>query len=95
MRYPEWTGDELCRQVDPDAFFPSSFNAVTSKHRELLTSLCGDCTSRQVCFLWALHHESDGWWAGTTPAQRDELRRRMGIRLETPAIPITERRGAA
>jgi len=94
MRYPEWTGDEPCRQVDPEAFFPSSFNAVTRAHRQLLTDLCNSCDSRQVCLMWALHHESEGWWAGTKPSERDLMRRQLGIRLDAPVIPLTDRRAA-
>jgi hypothetical protein len=94
MNYPEWTGDEPCRQIDPDWFFPSSFHAIRSKEKDLLQEICNSCPSREPCLMWAIRHEVHGWWAGTTPYERDTLRRHMGIRLETPVIPLADRRAA-
>ena len=94
MRYPEWTGSEPCRQLDPELFFPVSFNALRSRDRVLMIELCNTCPSREPCLMWALHKEREGWWAGTTPTGRERLRRQMGIRLDVPTIPLSERRAA-
>jgi hypothetical protein len=39
MNYPQWTGDEPCRQIDPEVFFPSSFNALRTKDKQLLKAV--------------------------------------------------------
>ena len=93
--FPAYDGSEPCRTVDPELYYPSSFNAVTSMTRALLNSLCHDCQAQPACLLWALHHEDQGFWAGTTPTDREKLRRDMGIKVSVPLIPITERRAAA
>ena len=95
VAYPAYDGSEPCRQVDPEIYYPSSFYAVTRMTRALMDSLCNDCHARDACLLWALHHEKDGYWAGTTPEDRYRLRRSMNILLDVPTIPITERRQVA
>jgi WhiB family redox-sensing transcriptional regulator len=94
MNYPEWTGDEPCRQIDPELFFPSSFNALRTKDKQLLKDMCASCPSQEPCLMWAIRSESEGWWAGTTPTDRKYLRRELGVYLQTPTIPITDRRAA-
>ena len=95
VAYPAYDGSEPCRQVDPEIYYPSSFNAMTRMTRALMDSLCNDCHARDACLMWALHHEREGYWAGTTPEDRYRLRRQMGISLDVPMIPITERRAVA
>ena len=93
--YPAYDGTEPCREVDPEIYYPSSFNAVRRTTRALMDQLCNACHARESCLMWALHHERDGYWAGTTPEDRFRLRRQMGITLQVPVIPITERRSVA
>ena len=95
VAFPAYDGSEPCRQVDPEIYYPSSFNAVTRMTRQLMDSLCNDCGMREPCLLWALHHEADGYWAGTTPADREKMRRHMRVSLNVPVIPLTERRKVA
>lgn len=93
--YPAYNGSEPCREVDPEIYYPSSFNAVTRATRALMDELCNACHVRDACLMWALHHEKDGYWAGTTPEDRHRLRRHMRITLDVPVIPLTERRQVA
>lgn len=93
--YPAYDGTEPCRQVDPDIYYPSTFNAVPRMTRALLNELCNGCAMRDPCLMWALHHEKDGFWAGTTPEDRHKMRRTLRIPLNVPVIPITERRAVA
>ena len=95
LDYPAFDGDEPCRQVDPELFYPSSFNAVTKQTRALMDSLCNDCHMREPCLMWALNHESEGFWAGTTPPDREKIRRKLKIKLQLPVIASTERRKVA
>lgn len=93
--YPAFDGSEPCRQVDPDLYYPSTFNAVPRMTRQLMDGLCNACHAREACLLWALHHERDGYWAGTTPEDRYRLRKQMRIQVQVPVIPLTERRQVA
>lgn len=94
-RYPNYTGSEPCRQVDPEIFYPSTFNAVPGKTRALMNDMCNSCEMRDPCLLWALHHEEQGFWAGSTPEDRKRMRQRMGIKLQTPTLyPTPERKVA-
>lgn len=90
--YPQFTGDEPCREIDPELFFPTSFINMRTKDRATLNDMCGACHMREPCLMWAVRHEDEGWWAGTTPADRMRLRKKLGVRLERVLIPITERR---
>jgi WhiB family redox-sensing transcriptional regulator len=94
MNYPEWTGDEPCRQIDPELFYPSSFNAVRTRDKALMREICDSCPSKEPCLMWAIRSEVEGWWAGTTPKDRKQLRRKMRIQLQRPVIPITDRRAS-
>lgn len=83
MDFPRYTGNEPCRQMDPELFFPVSFNTLGEKHRALLMRLCDECDSRPACLLWALRHENEGWWGGTTPHQREQLRKLLRIQYQS------------
>lgn len=39
-----------------------------------LAALCRRCPGRAECLLWALAGDEAGYWAGTTKADRDQLR---------------------
>lgn len=69
--YPPVTGDEPCRQVDPDVFFPE----LGDNDVRHVTDLCRPCPILLPCLAWAVEHERHGVWAATTPAQRAQLRR--------------------
>jgi transcription factor WhiB len=72
--FPTLTGREPCRQpdVDPDLWFSGKpQDQVDAQLR------CGSCPTRTGCLAYALDHPADteyGIWAGTTPADRDEIR---------------------
>ena len=42
---------------------------------EKFTTLCSGCPGRQQCLLWALDAQEDGYWAGTTAKDREQMRR--------------------
>lgn len=93
--YPAYDGSEPCREVDPEIYYPSTFNALKRSTRTLMDQLCNACHARDACLMWALHHEKEGYWAGTTPEDRIRMRRDLRIVLSVPVIPITERRAVA
>lgn len=81
VTYPQWSGDEPCRTMPADFYYPQ---ADTGTIPQILLAMCQVCTSYYDCMEWALHHEKDGIWAGTTATQRIAMRRSRGITLSTP-----------
>lgn len=60
------------------ATYPTRMEWVPGRERrivpELMSALCRRCPSRQACLLWALAEDADGYWAGTTRADRARMR---------------------
>ena len=71
---PAWMEDGLCRQTDPELFFPEKGgNAEPAK------SICRRCPVTAECLDWALSHRHEsayGVWGGTTERYRRNLRHR-------------------
>ncbi len=67
-----WTRDALCRQTDPDAFFPED----GSRPSEAKT-ICGLCDVRSECLKYSLtfsYRDDVGFWGGTSEVDRRVLR---------------------
>jgi WhiB family transcriptional regulator, redox-sensing transcriptional regulator len=66
-----WRDDALCRETDPEAFYPDRGESA----QEAL-SVCRRCPVTAECLAFALaHDERFGVWGGTTEADRQRLRR--------------------
>jgi len=48
--------------------------------------ICADCPVMQSCLEWAVRHEEYGIFGGQTAAARTRLRRKQGIKLESPEL---------
>lgn len=70
--------DAKCREIDPEIFFPEN-NQSYAEIRVIL-SLCSNCPVFAKCHDYALKHDVVGWWAGTTYADREKIRRRKRFR---------------
>ena len=64
-----WRNRAACRGVDPDIFFPVSYeDAVQAK------AICTECPVREACLEWALAaRERDGVWGGATERERRRM----------------------
>lgn len=73
------TGTEPCTKADPELFF------VFDSQTDLVAAakgLCSQCPVKAECLQWALGHNVDGIWGGTTKTERDAMkRRRAPIRI--------------
>lgn len=75
-----WFADALCLDEDPELFFPSGEGKLSQPQIESAQSICRMCPVRSNCLRLALTTDSQyGVWGGTTPKERDRLRRRAGI----------------
>ncbi len=67
-----WTVDALCRQTDPEVFFPEAGGRVEPAKR-----VCRSCEVRTQCLDYAMaHHERFGVWGGRSERERRRLEQR-------------------
>lgn len=62
-----------CATSSPDdvEWVPNREAAVVPSE---MAALCRRCPARQTCLLWALAGDESGYWAGTTTADRQQMR---------------------
>jgi WhiB family transcriptional regulator, redox-sensing transcriptional regulator len=71
-----------CTTVDPDVFWPVATGGGADATAELKAKtaeavrICRRCPARAECLAWAVKHERDGIWGGTTEGERAAMRRR-------------------
>ena len=72
MSEPEdWRLGALCREVDPELFWPEKGRSVAEAIR-----VCMKCDVRLACLEWAVSNkEREGVWGGTTGRTRRDLQR--------------------
>jgi hypothetical protein len=67
-----WDDDALCKQVDPDLFYPDGENATGYQAK----AICARCTIRVECLAKALdRREPFGVWGGETESGRRKMLR--------------------
>ncbi|HJQ00113.1 MAG TPA: WhiB family transcriptional regulator [Jatrophihabitans sp.] len=64
-----WMEFGLCRQTDPEVFFPEKGGSTRDAKR-----VCAGCEVRSECLLYALEHkERFGIWGGLSERERRRL----------------------
>ena len=83
---PPWHRDALCQEHPRVDFFPGKGGDVRPAKR-----VCSGCLVKVECRAWALKQgpELDGIWAGTTKAQRTQMRRATPPELRPLRPPRT------
>ena len=82
--YPDFQdGTPACSETDPEMWFTEGEKTQYAEVN-LLKRICNGCEVKEVCLEYALHHSVMGYWAGTTPKERQRMRKRLGI----VSIPI-------
>lgn len=71
-----WHAEALCRGEDPKVFYPDPPQAGLAA-----TRICQPCPAQVACLAWALEHDEQGVWGGTTAEQRRTMRRPAGSRM--------------
>jgi len=66
-----WKAQANCAGTDNEAWFKDGggYDEV------ILNRICGECSVRTECYNYALEYDMQGYWAGTTAAQRRRVRR--------------------
>lgn len=84
MEGQHWSGRALCRDYDPEIWFPLPKDEAGYAAAKLL---CRSCPVMSMCLEWALASgEDSGVWGGKSEAERRSLKRqRAGRRLRVSA----------
>ena len=88
----QWRTRAACAPYDTAVFFPTDRNGGLYPDRLTSTAaaLCDRCPVFDDCLDYALRHDVEGTWAGTTTAGRRRLRRERGIRAVPVSFPTFE-----
>jgi hypothetical protein len=72
----DWMEYGLCRQTDPNLFFPEGRGAAIAIQTEQAKSVCNQCPVRSRCLDWALDTgQYAGVWGGLAEDERRALLR--------------------
>lgn len=75
-RYLEWQDEALCRETDPDAFFPDPRDRAYAAKE-----VCSKCPVRGDCLKYSFdNNEPYGVWGGVSPDERKHFKR-LGLPL--------------
>ena len=81
-----WRRDAICRDTDPDLFFPVGTTGQALVQIDLAKEVCDQCTVKVDCLEFALETNQDsGIWGGTSEEERRHIRRRLAGRTKTSA----------
>lgn len=79
-----WMSKAACLGHPPTWWFPEGHDAYERPETEKALRICYTCPVRHKCLQWALKHtDQHGIYAGLTPEQRREVRRRNPALGET------------
>lgn len=81
-----WRRRAICRDTDPDVFFPVGTTGFALLQIDKAKSVCQECPVRVECLDYALETNQDaGIWGGTSEEERRVLRRQYVARQKTLA----------
>lgn len=73
----DWRDLALCRDTDPDLFFPVGTTGVALIQIEHAKRVCAECKVTEECLDFALASNQDsGIWGGLSEEERRAIRRR-------------------
>jgi WhiB family redox-sensing transcriptional regulator len=76
LERPAFDGSQGCANLDTEFFYPIAF--IDQGANKLLKRICNECPFKQACQEYALAHEGHGYWGGTTPPERERIRKTKG-----------------
>ena len=67
----DWRHRAVCRDVNPELFFPTSEVGPGARQVAAAKAVCHRCPVTGECLAWAQESGQDhGIWGGMTPAER-------------------------
>jgi WhiB family redox-sensing transcriptional regulator len=74
----DWRQYALCRDEDPDLFFPEGTSGPAERQVEEAKAVCRRCAVMSACLAWALETGQDaGVWGGASEEERRVLKRQQ------------------
>jgi WhiB family redox-sensing transcriptional regulator len=81
-----WRDHALCRDTDPELFFPVGTTGTALVQIERARHVCGECGVRTECLEFALATNQDsGIWGGLSEEERRVIRRQRARRAKSTA----------
>ena len=82
-----WRSEALCRDTDPELFFPIGTTGAALVQIEHARAVCRQCPVQADCLDFALSTNQDsGIWGGTSEEERRILRREYVARQKAIAV---------
>jgi WhiB family transcriptional regulator, redox-sensing transcriptional regulator len=82
-----WRSEALCRDTDPELFFPIGTTGAALVQIEHARVVCRQCPVQADCLDFALSTNQDsGIWGGTSEEERRVLRREYVARQKAVAV---------
>ncbi|HET9600677.1 MAG TPA: WhiB family transcriptional regulator [Acidimicrobiales bacterium] len=82
-----WRSEALCRDTDPELFFPIGTTGAALLQIEQARAVCRQCPVQAECLDFALATNQDsGIWGGTSEEERRVLRREFVARQKAVAV---------
>ena len=79
-----WRDQALCRDTDPELFFPVGTTGIALVQIERAKQVCGECGVRAECLDFALGTNQDsGIWGGLSEEERRVIRRQRAARARS------------
>ena len=76
-----WRSRAICRDTDPDLFFPIGTTGQALVQIDRAKEVCGECPVKSECLQYALETNQDsGIWGGLDEEQRRNIRRQAAAR---------------
>ncbi|WP_411136840.1 WhiB family transcriptional regulator [Streptomyces sp. C10] len=73
----DWRHDAVCREADPELFFPVGNTGPALLQIEEAKAVCRRCPVMGQCLQWALEsRQESGVWGGMSEDERRAMRRR-------------------
>ncbi len=77
-----WRDHALCRDTDPELFFPVGTTGQALTSIDHAKQVCGDCRVTNECLDFALETNQDsGIWGGLSEDERRAIRRQRAAEL--------------
>ena len=82
-----WRGGAICRDTDPDLFFPVGTTGYALVQIDRAKQVCGECPVSVDCLQYALDTNQDsGIWGGLSEEERRTMRRQFALRPKATAV---------
>ena len=82
-----WRKDALCRDTDPELFFPVGNTGQALLQISEAKNVCCECQVQSQCLDFAIETNQDcGIWGGTSEDERRQIRRQMAAERRASRI---------